>query len=67
MIPIIEKEKCTACGSCIGICPPGAIRIEDDVAYIASDLCEECGFCAAECPVEAIIIRFPISTDEWNV
>ncbi len=61
MIPIVDKEKCTACGSCLDICPPGAIILEDDAASIAADLCEECGFCAAECPVEAISIDFPLS------
>lgn len=61
MIPIVNKEKCTACGSCADICPPGAITIEDDTACIAEDLCEECGFCAAQCPVGAIVINFPMS------
>mgnify|MGYP001765617382 CR=1 FL=1 len=59
MIPIVDKEKCTACGSCADICPPGAITIENDAASIAADLCEECGFCAADCPVGAITIDFP--------
>lgn len=59
MIPIVDKEKCTACGSCADICPPGAITIENDAASIAADLCEECGFCAADCPVGAINIDFP--------
>lgn len=65
MIPIVEKEKCTACGNCVDICPPGAITLENDVACIAADLCEECGFCAAECPVAAVSIRFPLSTDQF--
>lgn len=63
MLPIIEKDKCTACGNCADICPPGAIVLENDAARVVADLCEECGFCAAECPVEAITIRFPVSTD----
>jgi ferredoxin len=64
MIPIVYKEKCTGCGNCIDICPPGAIILEDDTACIAQDLCEECGFCAAECPVEAIEIDFPVSGND---
>lgn len=61
MIPKIEKEVCTACGSCLEICPPGAISLQNDCAMIAEDVCEECGFCAAQCPVGAIIIEFPMS------
>ncbi len=63
MIPIIEKEKCTACGNCADICPPGAITLDNEAVCIAADLCEECGFCVTQCPVGAITIRFPMSLD----
>lgn len=58
MIPIIDKDQCTGCASCIEVCPPKAIYIENDKAVIESEFCEECGFCAAECPVDAIKIIF---------
>ncbi len=61
MIPVIKENACTGCGSCVEVCPPQAIFLKDDVAFIESDLCEECGFCAAECPVDAILIPFPMS------
>ena len=61
MIPVIDNKTCTGCGSCIEVCPPGAIKLEEGTAMIMADLCEECGFCAAECPVEAIAIPFPMS------
>lgn len=60
MIPVIDEKECTGCGTCIEICPPGAITLADGKACIAEDLCEECGFCAPECPVAAIRIPFPI-------
>lgn len=60
MIPLIDKNICTGCGSCVDVCPPQAISLEEDKASIAADLCEECGFCAAECPVDAIAIPFPM-------
>jgi ferredoxin len=61
MIPVIDKNVCTGCGNCVEICPPQAISLEDNQAFIDIDLCEECGFCAAECPVDAISIPFPLS------
>ncbi|HOP86124.1 MAG TPA: 4Fe-4S binding protein [Syntrophorhabdaceae bacterium] len=59
MVPSINKEKCTGCGICTDICPPGAISIIDDKAFIEIEFCEECGFCAPSCPSEAIEIDFP--------
>ncbi len=61
MIPVIDRDNCTACGKCVEVCPPQAILLKDVAAFIVADLCEECGFCAAECPVEAIDIPFPMS------
>jgi ferredoxin len=61
MIPLVDKEKCTGCGSCIEICPPQALSFQKETVYIDDDLCEECGFCVAECPVEAISLPFPLS------
>jgi NAD-dependent dihydropyrimidine dehydrogenase PreA subunit len=49
----IDSDKCTACGSCMGECPVGAI-LEGDVYSISPDGCVECGACADVCPVEAI-------------
>ena len=59
MIPVIDRETCTGCGSCIEVCPPQAIEMVDEKAFISEEFCEECGFCAAECPVCAISIIFP--------
>lgn len=59
MIPVIDKDTCTGCGSCLEVCPPLAIVLEDEKAVIMAEFCEECGFCAAECPVDAITIVFP--------
>jgi ferredoxin len=59
MIPIIDKDSCTGCGSCLEACPPLAIIMSDEKALIETEFCEECGFCAAECPVGAISIPYP--------
>ncbi|MCX7966297.1 MAG: 4Fe-4S binding protein [Syntrophorhabdaceae bacterium] len=59
MIPTIDMDRCTGCGNCTEICPPGAISIKEEKAFIESEFCEECGFCAPSCPCEAIKIDFP--------
>lgn len=53
--PIIDHEKCIACGLCISYCPEEAVnRREDNKAEIDYRFCKGCGICANECPQEAI-------------
>ena len=49
--PVVDKEKCNACGLCATYCPDAAIDAE-----LAIDLvfCKGCGICANECPKNAI-------------
>jgi len=54
MAVIVEKDKCIACGACVGSCPFGAIEMGDSAAMI-TDKCTECGACIESCPVEAIV------------
>jgi coenzyme F420 hydrogenase subunit beta len=46
-----DKALCTRSGTCIGVCPTGALSIGKD-AYPELDpnLCTECGLCAKTCP-----------------
>lgn len=48
------KDKCIACGTCMGSCPVDAIKFEDGVAKIDNEKCIGCGTCEAVCPVEAV-------------
>lgn len=50
--------ECVACGSCVKVCPLGAIRIWKGVrATIDPSRCVGCGKCAKECPASIITIQ----------
>jgi ferredoxin len=51
----VDVDKCSACETCIDVCPTEAISMVDGHAVIDVDECIECGSCAAECPEEAIV------------
>ena len=53
----IDPETCTACGTCVDVCPVEAITLEDEFAVIDQDECTECETCIPECPVEAISVE----------
>lgn len=54
MTAVVEKEKCTAQGVCVNICPVGAIIIENDKAIIDPEKCIDCEACIDACPESAI-------------
>jgi NAD-dependent dihydropyrimidine dehydrogenase PreA subunit len=53
MAIIVDKDKCTGCGTCVDVCPVNAISV-NDVATINEEECVECGSCIDECPNEAL-------------
>ena len=57
MAAVVNKEKCTGCGTCVDLCPVEAIKLEDNIAVVDADQCVDCGSCENECPVEAIKIE----------
>jgi Pyruvate/2-oxoacid:ferredoxin oxidoreductase delta subunit len=58
-IPVVDKEKCAYCLTCVRVCPFGAMvkDIEERVAMLVKSACKACGICVAECPAEAIQCR----------
>ena len=45
-----DKEKCTGCGACAGVCPNHAITMTDGKPVLDRSLCTLCGKCEVYCP-----------------
>jgi NAD-dependent dihydropyrimidine dehydrogenase PreA subunit len=58
---IVDRERCTACGACVEVCPTGAIRLTEGetgrYAEIDEQRCQECEACVEACPEGAIGFR----------
>lgn len=60
-VPIIEEpDSCTLCGFCVQVCPPLALRIDEDekttCLELEKSLCTSCGKCIDICPEEVITL-----------
>ncbi len=63
MPPVIDEERCTACGICIEVCP-------EDVFYGSEkgglprvthpDECWHCAACVLDCPTHVIRLYIPL-------
>ncbi|MEA3406650.1 MAG: 4Fe-4S binding protein [Chloroflexota bacterium] len=51
----VDDERCTGCGTCVDVCPVGAIQLVDGVARIDQEECVECEICLSACPETAIL------------
>ena len=50
----VITDSCVACGTCLPVCPVGAISQGDEHYVIDAGSCIDCGTCADTCPVGAI-------------
>ena len=63
MPPIINAEKCNACGVCADICPTDVFHVEEkktvpSVRY--PEECWHCNSCVLDCKQRAIELRIPL-------
>ncbi len=52
---VIHVERCTGCGTCLDLCPSGALYLVEDKAALDEARCDECEACVPACPEEAIL------------
>jgi len=64
-IPIVDRDKCTACGTCAKLCPADAITV-DEFAVIDKEKCIGCGECLAVCPFEAVGFKWRETSQRLN-
>lgn len=57
----VDKEKCVGCGSCVMMCPYGAIEVSGDHVATKCELCANNAFgapaCVSRCPNGAIVFE----------
>ncbi|MFH1242037.1 MAG: 4Fe-4S dicluster domain-containing protein, partial [Pseudomonadota bacterium] len=55
----VRHSLCSLCERCIGACPYGARRHDEDLQQIVIDelMCQGCGSCAATCLNSASVLR----------
>ena len=54
LIPLVNAERCTACGECENICAFSAILLLKGKPLVLPDMCHSCGGCFLVCPEGAI-------------
>jgi ferredoxin len=64
-----DEKKCFQCGACTGICPVGALYIEQSTRRINFDpeKCTACGLCVTGCPVRAMGVSFDPTNEPHEV
>jgi 2-oxoacid:acceptor oxidoreductase delta subunit (pyruvate/2-ketoisovalerate family) len=56
--PVIDEDSCSGCGTCIALCPYGALtKNQKGIAQVDVNLCKGCGICVAHCPESAIKVE----------
>jgi len=56
-VAYIMPERCDSCGTCIEVCPVGAIEKSSKTMRINPISCVGCGVCVPKCPKQAIDLK----------
>jgi coenzyme F420 hydrogenase subunit beta len=54
IVPVVKRKLCTGCGTCVGICPRGAVEMVLQkgryLPRLDKERCNRCGLCHEACP-----------------
>jgi electron transport complex protein RnfB len=80
-LPVVDPERCTACGDCVAACPRDLIVLEpldhklivqckaplaaEAARRICSAACDACGRCAADAPAGLVTMRDNLPVIDW--
>ncbi len=53
-IPVIDEERCTACGECADLCQFNALTVIGEKVLVFPELCHSCLGCRRICPEQAV-------------
>jgi ferredoxin/flavodoxin len=56
--PVVDKDRCTACGNCAAVCPTGSICIKE-TSCTRAETCVLCCACIKTCPARARALKDP--------
>jgi len=63
---VLDAERCTGCGFCVGACPAQALDVSSGRAVIDKERCVACYCCAELCPSGAPRLTSPLSVRAWQ-
>ena len=51
---VIDQALCHECAACVGICPFGALQMNESRLEVNNDACTDCRWCLHICPFHAL-------------
>lgn len=64
--PVIKRDRCRRCGSCLRWCAAGAITLDDEAARIDPEKCTGCGECIISCADDAVKVQWGTALPEMG-
>ncbi|RLI96255.1 MAG: ferredoxin [Candidatus Aenigmatarchaeota archaeon] len=56
--PVVDKKKCTGCGTCVNVCPVNVFELKDGKSNVVRpEECIGCKACENSCPAQAIVVK----------
>ena len=63
----INTDLCCHCGACAGVCPVGAVTVQQNCLSINPEKCVDCGLCTQVCPAKGYVLSDLTCEDIWEL